>query len=127
MNELLLAPSKKVAIERILRDWFYVVAMNAIIENTCAKKIWKNPFKFSEPICKDKTRGEAMTLSNGKSLDLHFIIKRNVSFANKKGTNPRATWRSTIVGHLLRNPTSNQKGFFNRQQLTSGLFVGKDG
>jgi hypothetical protein len=49
----------------------YAVAMDATIEQSCPKEMRKNPPKFSGPIRKDKARGKAMTLSNGKSLDFY--------------------------------------------------------
>jgi hypothetical protein len=45
--------------------------MDATIEQSCPKEMRKNPPKFSGPLCKDKARGKAMTLSNGKSLDFY--------------------------------------------------------
>ena len=45
--------------------------MDATIEQSCPKEMRKNPPKFSGPIRKDKARGKAMTLSNGKSLDFY--------------------------------------------------------
>ena len=49
----------------------YTVVMDATIEQSCPKKMWNNPPKFSGPIHKDKARGKAMTLSHGKSLDFY--------------------------------------------------------
>ena len=45
--------------------------MDATIEQSCPKKMRKNRPKCSGPIRKDKERGKAMTLSNGKSLDFY--------------------------------------------------------
>jgi hypothetical protein len=49
----------------------YAVAMDGTIEQSCPKEMRKNPPKFNGPIRKDKARGKAMTLSNGKSLDFY--------------------------------------------------------
>jgi hypothetical protein len=45
--------------------------MDATIEQSCPKEMRKNPPKLSGPIRKDKARGKAMTLSNGKLLDFY--------------------------------------------------------
>ena len=45
--------------------------MDTTIEQSSPKEMWKMPPKFNGPIRKDKARGKAMTLSNGKSLDYY--------------------------------------------------------
>jgi hypothetical protein len=58
---------------------------------------------------------------------MHFVMKENVSFANRKGIKPRTTrGKRRIVEHLLRNQSSKPRRILNRQQLTCGLPVGKE-
>jgi hypothetical protein len=63
--------------------------MDATIEQSYPKVMRKNPPKFSGPIRKDKARGKAMTLSNGKSLDFYkanvLCRKGKCLFCKQKG------------------------------------------